>query len=129
MSGGSSRVALMMIVAQNSTNSTAAPNMPISLPKNTLSSGTAAARISITLFERSSAMVPTAWPERKSVRKNIANTPIEAAWPRPLGEPWPRFTTVLVTVLVEAALPSFCARRLCSASCARNRASVAPRRT
>ena len=68
-------------VPQKATNNTATPNMPSSLPKNTDSSGTAAASTSITLLLRSSAIVPTAWPASSSVRKKMPNTPMKnAAW-------------------------------------------------
>ena len=63
--------------------------MPSNLPRNTLSSGTAAASTSITLLLRSSAIVPTTCPDRNSVRKNTPNTAKkpEALRPPALGAP------------------------------------------
>ena len=59
---------------QNATNTSAIPNMPISLPKNTASSGTAAASTSITLLLRSSVMLPITGLDRNSVSTNTPNT-------------------------------------------------------
>ena len=77
--GGSRLVATPIIVPQKPTNTSATPNMPSSLPRKTDSSGTAAARTSITLLLRSSAIVPTICPARNSVRKNTPNTAANAA--------------------------------------------------
>ena len=63
---------------QKAMNSIATPNMPISLPRNTLSSGTAAASTSITLLPFSSAIMPTACPARSKVRRKITKTATNA---------------------------------------------------
>ena len=92
--------------------------MPISLPKNTDSSGTAAASTSITLFDRSSAIVPTACPASSSVRKNTPNTAMNPAACCPATVARARVMDVSVGVLTGAD-PSRCTRTAPSASAAR----------
>ena len=62
------------MITQKAMKSIATPSIPSSLPRKTLSSGTAAARISMTLLPFSSASELTVWPARSNVKRKMMNT-------------------------------------------------------